>query len=124
MQKTYALIQIYKVLSDHDHIKWKREPEKNVQGDNDGPASKNLRRVTCFRKEPANICSSKNEFFLNRVITLWNDLPQKIQKLNEISHLQQSLLLLLIIIVLNHFYKHDLTMVLVKHLYFLENRLV
>ena len=49
-----------------------------MQGDKDGPASRNLRRERiCFRREPANICTSRNEFFLNRIIPLWNDLPQK-----------------------------------------------
>ena len=31
-------------LSGHDHIKWKRRPEKIVHGDKDGTASRNLRR--------------------------------------------------------------------------------
>ena len=36
---------------------------------NDGLASSNLRRGRiCFRREPAYICTSRKEFFLNRVI--------------------------------------------------------
>jgi hypothetical protein len=33
----------------------------------------------CFRGEPANICTSRKEFFLNRVIPIWNDLPQEVR---------------------------------------------
>ena len=33
----------------------------------------------CFRSEPANICTSRKEFFLNRVIPIWNDLPQEVR---------------------------------------------
>ena len=81
-------------LSGHDHIKWKRRPEKIVHGDKDGTASRNLRRGgICFRREPANICTSRKEFFLNRVILIWLikyiiRIYHLIQWPNEISHLQ------------------------------------
>ena len=32
-RKKGDLIQLYKILSGHDHIKWKKEPEKIVQAD-------------------------------------------------------------------------------------------
>ena len=65
----------------HDHIKWKNEPEINL-------VSRNLRREgesTCFCREPANICTSRNEFFLNNVIPIWNDLPQKIRETKSVN---------------------------------------
>ena len=40
------------------HVKWKNEPDINL-------VSRNL-----FRRELANICTSRNEFFLNRVIPI------------------------------------------------------
>jgi hypothetical protein len=43
-RKRGDLIQFFKVLNGHDHIKWKNEPKKIVLGDNNGPASRNLRR--------------------------------------------------------------------------------
>jgi hypothetical protein len=43
-RKRGDLIQFFKILNGHDHIKWKNEPEKIVLGDNNGPASRNLRR--------------------------------------------------------------------------------
>jgi hypothetical protein len=43
-RKRGDLIQFFKILNGHDHIKWKNEPEKIVPGDNNGPASRNLRR--------------------------------------------------------------------------------
>jgi hypothetical protein len=49
-------------------------------GDKNGPAARNLRkRGICFRREPANICTIRNEFFLNKVIPFWNELPQKVR---------------------------------------------
>ena len=79
-RKRGDLMQFYKVQMGHDHIKWKNEPEINM-------VSRNLRRGggTCFRKEPANICTSRNEFFLNRVIPIWNDLPQKIREAKSVN---------------------------------------
>ena len=54
--------QFYKVLSGHGHIKLASEKMKKV--DKDGPSSRNLKRGgICFRREPANICTSRNEFF-------------------------------------------------------------
>ena len=51
-----------------------------MYGTIEGPASSNLRRGgMCFRGEPANICTSRKEFFLNRVIPIWNDLPQEVR---------------------------------------------
>ena len=50
-RKRGDLIQFYKVLNGQDHIKWKNMPEKIEQGNNDGPF---------FRREPANICTSRN----------------------------------------------------------------
>ena len=49
----------------------------------DGPVARNLRREgggKLFYREPANICSPRNDFFLNRVISLWNELPQKVRQ--------------------------------------------
>ena len=60
--------------------RWKKLPEKIVQGDEDGPAARNLRKGgICFRGEPANICTSRREFFLDKVIPLWNELPKEVR---------------------------------------------
>jgi hypothetical protein len=85
-RKRGDLIQFYKVLNGHDHIKWKSEPEKILQGNNDGPASRNLRRGgIIFRREPATMCTPRNEFFLNRVFPLWNNLPQIIREAKSLN---------------------------------------
>ena len=42
-RKRGDLLQFYKVLGGHDHIKWKRETKKIVLGDKDASASRNLR---------------------------------------------------------------------------------
>jgi hypothetical protein len=85
-RKRGDLIQFYKVLNGHGHIKWKSEPEKILQGNNDGPASRNLRRGDIiFRREPATMCTPRNEFFLNRVFPLWNNLPQIIREAKSLN---------------------------------------
>ena len=85
-RKRGDLIQLYKVVNGHDHIKWKNDLEKIVLGDKDGPAAKNLRRGgTYFRREPANICTSRNEFFLNKVFPLWNKLPQTVREARTLN---------------------------------------
>ena len=80
-RKRGDLIEFFKIIKVFDQVRWKKLPEKIVQGDEDGPAASNLRKgVTFFRGELANICTSRREFFLNRVIPLWNELPQKVRK--------------------------------------------
>ena len=57
-----------------------------------GPAARNLRRGgIVFRREPANICKSRNEFFLNRVIPLWNELPQKVREAATLNSFKAGL---------------------------------
>ena len=49
-----------------------KNSRKAFQGDNDGSVARNLRNEICFRREPANICSSIDEYFLIRVIHVIN----------------------------------------------------
>ena len=80
-EKEEDLIEFYKIINGSDQVKWKKTLEKIVQEEKDGPAARNLRRGgILFRREPANKRTSRNEFFLNRVIPLWNELPQKVRK--------------------------------------------
>ena len=56
------LIQFYKVLNGLDQIIWRKSPEKTMRSDKDFPDSMNLRRGgLCVHKEPANICTSRND---------------------------------------------------------------
>ena len=64
--------------------------EKVIQGDKDGPVAKNLRRGgICFRRKPANICSSK--YFLRRVIPIWNELPQNVREAASVNGFKAGL---------------------------------
>ena len=56
------LTQFFKVLNGLGHIEWKRSPKNVFQGDKYGPAARNLRKVEIFRREPADICTSRNEY--------------------------------------------------------------
>ena len=75
-----------------DHVRWKNPPDNIVQGDKNGPVARNLRNGgTIFRREPANICTSRHEFFLNRVIPLWNELPQKVREAANLNGFKAGL---------------------------------
>jgi hypothetical protein len=89
-RKRGDLIQSYKILNGLDHVQWKNRPERISIGE--GPVASNLRRGgICFRREPANICTSRNEFFLNRVIPLWNELPLKIREAKTLKSFKAGL---------------------------------
>ena len=63
-------------------------PKRIVQGEMDGSAARNLRREgMCFSQRAREymffmfvIYTFRNEFFMNRVIFLWNELPQKVRE--------------------------------------------
>ena len=75
-----------------NHIEWKRRLEKVVQGDKYGPAARNLRKGGIFfRREPGNICTSRNEYFLNRVIPIWNELPQNVREAGSVNGFKAGL---------------------------------
>ena len=47
------IVKLNKVLNGLYHINWRNNPEKVVQGDENGPAAFNLRRGgICFRRDP------------------------------------------------------------------------
>ena len=48
---------------------------KSFQENTDGPVNNLRREEVCFHKEPANIGKNRDNFFLNRTVPLWNDLP-------------------------------------------------
>ena len=86
-----GLIQFYNGL---DYINWKNlpNPEKVAQGDMNDPAAFNLRRGgICFRREPASICSSRNEFFINRVIPVWNESPEIVSEAGTLNGFKAGL---------------------------------
>ena len=39
----------------------------------------------CQHREPAKICTEREQFFLNRVIPLWNNLPQKVKEAKTLN---------------------------------------
>ena len=79
-RKRADLIQFFKILNWIDQVEWTNKLEKTLQGNVNGPAASNLRKKgTCFHRKSAKTCT-RDTFFLNRVIPLWNPLPQHIKE--------------------------------------------
>ena len=91
-RKRGDLIQFYKILNGIDHIEWKNELTKTIQGNVNGPVASNLRREgVCFQRESARICTVRDKFFLNRVIPLWNALSQETKEATSLSSFKAKL---------------------------------
>ena len=72
-RKRGDLIQFYKSLNGLDRIEWMNELLKVDRG-------VNLRNGgVSFHREPANITTERDQFFINRVIPLWNNLHQALK---------------------------------------------
>ena len=72
-------------------VEWKNSLVKSCQENTDGPEN-NLRREGCaFIREPANIGKIKDNFFLNRTVLLWNDLPVKVKETKSLNGFKAGL---------------------------------
>ena len=79
------MIQFYKALSGLDNIEWLNElsmVERGVNVRNGG---------ICFHREPANISTERDQFFINRVIPLWNNLPQAVKEARTLNSFKAGL---------------------------------
>ena len=45
----------------------------------------------CFHREPANIGKIRDNFFLNRTVPLWNDLPVKVKEAKSLNGFKAGL---------------------------------
>ena len=79
-RKRGDLIEFYKILNGLDSVEWKNNLVKSCQENTDGPANNLRREGVCFHREPANIGKIRDNFFLNRTVPLWNDLPVKVKE--------------------------------------------
>ena len=72
-------------------MEWKNKLVKTIQGDEGGPVASNLRREgVCFNVEPAKN-NIRHNFFLNRIIPVWNKLPGNIKQAKTINSLKSLL---------------------------------
>ena len=86
------LIQFYKILNKLDQVKWLKDPEQVMQNDELGPAQ-NLRREggVRFHRGPGKIRTERDEYFLSRVIPLWNQLPKKAKEARSLNSFKAEL---------------------------------
>ena len=78
-------MQFYKALSGLDNIEWLNElsmVERGVNVRNGG-----IR----FHREPANISTERDQFFINRVIPFWNNLHQALKEARKLNNFKAGL---------------------------------
>ncbi len=90
-RKKGDLIQFFKVLNNIDKVEFKNKPSETYQGSNNGPAGNLRKKGICFHREPANIGTLRDEFFTNRVIPLWNDLPLEVKEAKTLNGFKAGL---------------------------------
>ena len=91
-RKRGDLIQFYKILNELHKVEWKNKLVKTDQGSNDGPASRvSGKKGLCFHREPTNIKTIRDKFFINRTIPLWNDLPVIVKEAKTLNSFKAGL---------------------------------
>ena len=69
------MIQYYKTINRLDNLNWNNEPRKKNKNNVSHPGYSLRRECTCIYKEPIKNCKFREEFFLNRIVSVWNKLP-------------------------------------------------
>ena len=85
------LIQFFKILNGIDQIKWRKDPNLISQGSDLGPSGNLRNKKYCFLRESAKICYVRENFFLNRVIPIWNDLPFEVKNSKTVNSFKAKL---------------------------------
>ena len=79
------LIQFYKGINGLDHIEWENELttiRRGMELRNEG---------ICYQRENAKISTVRDKFFINRVVPLWNNLPQKVKEAKTLNSFKAGL---------------------------------
>ena len=61
------------------------------QGGTNGPANNLRRKGVCFHGYPANVGKIRDNFFINRTIPLWNDLPVELKEAKSLNSFKAEL---------------------------------
>ena len=69
------MIQYYKTINGLDKLNWTNEPRKMNKNNVSHPGYSLRREGTRIYKEPIKNCKFLEEFFLNRIVPVWNKLP-------------------------------------------------
>ena len=90
-RKRGDLIQFYKIINKIDHVNLENGLQEKNRGIESGPAGNLRRQGVCFHRELGKIKSIRDNFFTNRVIPLWNDLPVEIKEARTLDSFKAGL---------------------------------
>ncbi len=86
------LIQFYKIVNGLDDVKWARELRCIESQDTTNNSVRTLRRhKNHFYREKPGLSNTRENFFLNRVIPLWNELPASIKDAENLNSFKAGL---------------------------------
>ncbi|CAF0917391.1 unnamed protein product [Brachionus calyciflorus] len=83
------LIQFFKKENSLNKINWFHPIIRTPNSNNSGPAG-NTRRQIKYYRQLVKSCSLRNNFFTNRVITLWNNLPDEVKYVKSVSNFKNK----------------------------------
>ena len=85
------MIQYYKAINKMDKISWSKEPRKLTLNNESYPGYSLRRQGTSLYKEPITNCKSREEFFLNRIVPVWNSLPIGVKEAKSLNSFKAGL---------------------------------
>ena len=94
------LIEMYKVVNEHEQIEWVSFPKLRANLEITGPAmgvrgnSRRIRRESFkskFRNNFAHSVTVRHNFLLNRTVPIWNELPEIVVSSSSLNSFKSSL---------------------------------
>ena len=90
-RKRGYMIQYYKTINGLDKLNWTNEPRKINKNNTSHPGYSLRREGTCIYKEPIKNCKFREEFFLNRIVPVWNKLPINVKEAKSLNSFKAGL---------------------------------
>ena len=85
------MIQYYKMINGFDKLNWTNEPRK-MNKNNVSHLGYILRREgTSIYKEPIKNCKFRKEFFLNRIVPVWNKFLINVKEAKSLNSFKAGL---------------------------------
>ena len=86
------LIQFYKIINGLEVVKWTRELRCIEDQSTSNTSARVLRRHNKhFYREKPGLSSARDNFFINRVIPLWNELPASVKDAQTLNTFKAGL---------------------------------
>ena len=86
-----GLIQYFKILKGFNKVNWVRLPTSAPSLSSTGPASAIRGHSSRLERQIVRNCTPRHEFLVNRIVSVWNSLPQSVIETRTVNSFKAAL---------------------------------